>query len=150
MAAGVTALRVRYRHPADLAESTLDVLAGLYFLDGLGVQRVALVGHSFGGAVVVQAAANVEFAAAVVALSTQSAGVEPASELPPGCASLFVHGEADEVLSPACSRLAYRLAPEPKRLSLYPQARHGLDEAAGLVHVEVRDWILRHLGTRGD
>ena len=145
-AGGVTALRVRYRHPTDLEESTLDVLAGVYFLDGLGVERVALVGHSFGGAVVIQAAANVESVAALVALSTQSHGVEPARDLPVGCASLFLHGEADEILPPACSRLAYRLAPEPKKLSLYPNVRHGLDEAAEDIRAEVRAWLLRHTG----
>ena len=141
---GITALRVRYRYPSNLEESTLDVLAGVYFLDGIGVGRLALVGHSFGGAVVIQAAANVESVAALVALSTQSHGVEPLRDLPMGCSSLFLHGEADEVLPPACSRFAYRLAPEPKRLSLYPNVRHGLDEAAPEIRAEVREWVLQH------
>jgi len=34
---GIAALRVRFRHPTVLEEATLDVLAGLTFLDGEGI-----------------------------------------------------------------------------------------------------------------
>ena len=144
-AAGVAAVRIQYRHPNALAECVLDVLAALYFLEGLGVGAAAVAGHSFGGAVALQAAVHAENVRAVVALSTQAYGADAAAELPPGCAALFVHGTADEVLPVACSRHAFALAREPKRLRLYAGARHGLDEAADEIRSEVRDWILKHL-----
>ena len=53
---GITSLRVNYRHPAVLPESVMDALAGVSFLSGTGHTEIALVGHSFGGAVVIAAA----------------------------------------------------------------------------------------------
>lgn len=144
-AAGVAAVRAQYRHQHALAECVLDVLAALHFLEGLGVEAAAVAGHSFGGAVALQAAVHAENVRAVVALSTQGHGAGAAGELPPGCAALFVHGTADEVLPAACSRHAFALAREPKCLRLYEGARHGLDEAADEIRAVVRNWILEHL-----
>jgi hypothetical protein len=48
---------VRFRHPTRLEESILDVLAGINYLQSEGMKVIALTGHSFGGAVVIQAAA---------------------------------------------------------------------------------------------
>ncbi len=54
---GIDGLRVRYRHPTDLLESVFDMLAGVAFLqEEHRTKAVGLVGHSFGGAVVIQAA----------------------------------------------------------------------------------------------
>jgi pimeloyl-ACP methyl ester carboxylesterase len=150
-AAGVGAVRVRYRRANDLPECALDVLAALAYLEDQGTRRAVLVGHSFGGAVVAQAAAHSEIVRALVPMSTQSYGVDAIAHVPAGCATLLVHGLADEVLPPTCSRYAYELAPEPKELRLFEHARHGLDEAADEIRVVVREWILRALGcsTRG-
>jgi pimeloyl-ACP methyl ester carboxylesterase len=139
------ALRVRYRNPTDLEEATSDVVGALAFLEAEGVDRVALVGHSFGGAVVLRAAATRRSVATVVALSTQSYGAEAASELRRGCSLLLVHGRDDEVLPPRSSEWVYSIAREPKRLVLLPGTRHGLDEAADAVYALVRDWILAEL-----
>ena len=143
--AGLAAVRVRYRQPNMLAECVLDVLAALHFLECLGVEAAAVVGHSFGGAVALQAAVHAENVRAVVTLSTQGRGADAAGELPPGCAALFVHGTADELLRPTCSQYAFELAREPKRLRLYAGARHGLDEAADEIRAEVRGWVVDHL-----
>ncbi len=56
MPKGISALRVAFRHPTVLDESIYDVLAGLEFLKGKGITTAGLVGHSFGGAVVIKAA----------------------------------------------------------------------------------------------
>ena len=97
---GIAGLRVRYRHANDLEECVLDVLAGISFLDADGVTSVAVVGHSFGGAVVIQAAALPPAVRTCVALSTQTYGADPAAELGPRCSLLLAHGLADEVLPP--------------------------------------------------
>ncbi len=145
---GMAALRVRYRHPNDLVECALDLLTGVRFLANDGVEIAALVGHSFGGAVVAQAAANADGVRTIVLLSTQSQGIEGIGQVSAGCSSLLVHGTADEILPPSCSRYAYDLAPEPKRLSLYEGARHGLDEEGERLRREVRDWIAGELGVK--
>lgn len=147
MRADVSGLRLQYREPTDLAESTLDVLAGLHFLQSNGVETAAVVGHSFGGAVVVQAAAlsnhHSTLVGAVVTLATQAYGIDPIADLAPRCGALLVHGMDDTVLPPSCSEYGYKLAHDPKLLRLYPGAGHMLDEVATQVYDDVCDWIVR-------
>ncbi len=142
--AGITSLRIRFRNPHSLEEAVQDTLSGLTFLGRQGVHHVALTGHSFGGAVAVQAAASNRGAVCtVVTLATQGFGTEPVRDL--GCPILLVHGEADEVLSPLCSIHVHRMAREPRKLVLMPGAGHRLDETAEAVCREVRDWIRANL-----
>ncbi len=143
---GITSLRLRYRCPGTLMESVLDVLTGVAYLDGAGITRIGLVGHSFGGAVVIQAAAVAPSVCTVVTLATQSYGAEGVAELPSGCSILLLHGGRDRVLRPACSTAVHRLAREPKRLVLYADAGHGLDEVAEAVYDCVYEWIVAELG----
>ena len=142
---GILTARVRFRDSSDLGESTAHVLGGLALLEREGVERAALVGHSFGGAVVLQAAARSPLVRTVVPLSTQAYGADAARSLAPGVSVLLAHGTADSVLPPWCSEYAYRLAREPKRLVLLERTGHGLDEAADEVHALVRDWIVQEL-----
>jgi pimeloyl-ACP methyl ester carboxylesterase len=149
MPSRVCGLRVEYRDPHDLSESVSDVLTALRFLHDQGVHDTALVGHSFGGAVVARAAASSNrhssFVRAVVLLATQAHGVEALADLAPRCGALIIHGTADTVLPPSCSEYAYELAHEPKKLILYPGAGHSLDEVASEVRKEVREWILSRI-----
>jgi len=143
--AGIASLRVRFRRSTDLNSSVEDVLAGVDFLEHQGIEAIAIVGHSFGGAVAIRAAAQAESVRAVVTLATQAFGGNLVDQLGPRCATLFVHGMADHVLTPDCSRLLYSLAHEPKQLQLYPDAAHGLDEVADEVHDLVGGWIAERL-----
>lgn len=142
---GVACLRVKYRHPAVLEESTLDVLAGVSFLESLDIDAMALVGHSFGGAVVLQAAEYAPTVRTVLPLSTQSYGAEAAATLGPSCSIFLFHGKEDEVLPPACSEYVYQIAREPKKITIYPGGRHGLDEAVGELPDLARRWIVSEL-----
>jgi hypothetical protein len=137
----IASLQVRYRQPANLKESVFDLLAGLAYLEDEGVDTVSLTGHSFGGAVVIQAAAASPLAHTVVALSTQAYGADPVGSLGPRCSILLVHGTDDEILAPRNSELVYQLAKEPKRLVLVEGARHGLDEGAEEIYAIVGEWI---------
>lgn len=141
----IASLRVRYRNPVDLEESVLDVLAGLYFLEQQGVKTASLTGWSFGGAVVVQAAAASDMVRTVVTIATQSYGADAVIEFSAGCSILLLHGTSDHTLSPACSQHIHALAAEPKRLVLFENAGHGLDEVAEQVHDLVHNWIITHL-----
>jgi pimeloyl-ACP methyl ester carboxylesterase len=149
MPSRVCGLRVSYRNPHDLSESVSDVLAGLRFLHDRGIHDTVLVGHSFGGAVVARAAASSNrhssFVRAVVLLATQAHGVEALADLAPSTGALMIHGTSDSVLPPSCSEYAYRLAHEPKKLTLFPDASHSLDEVASEVRKEVREWILARI-----
>lgn len=142
---GISSLRVAFRHPTVLEESVLDVLVALKFLEQKGIKTAGLVGHSFGGAVVLRAAVISDIVQTVVTIATQCHGAEAASKLKPECSLLLIHGLDDPVLSPYCSSMAYDLAHGPKRLSIYEGAGHGLDESAEEVHKEVLDWITKAL-----
>jgi pimeloyl-ACP methyl ester carboxylesterase len=141
---GLAVLRLRFRNPTDLDEAVYDVRAGLRMLVESGIRRVGLVGHSFGGAVVISAAARAPEAAAVVTLATQAYGTEAVDQLSPR-PILLVHGLEDAVLPPGSSRLTFRRASQPKELSLIDGAGHGLDEAADEVHDLVRAWLTGYL-----
>jgi pimeloyl-ACP methyl ester carboxylesterase len=149
MPSRVCGLRVAYRNPLDLSECVSDVLAALRFLHDRGVHDTALVGYSFGGAVVARAAASSNrhssFVRTVVLLATQAHGVEALADLAPVTGSLIIHGTADVVLPPSCSEYAYKVAHQPKRLTLYEGAGHSLDEVAFDVRKEVREWIMTRI-----
>ena len=50
---GISSLRITYRWPNELGDCILDTLAAASVLKGLGARDLALVGHSFGGAVAI-------------------------------------------------------------------------------------------------
>lgn len=142
---GISSLRVSFRHPTELTEAVIDVLVGLEFLKTENIRIFGLIGHSFGGAVVVQAAFNEKSVKTVVTLATQSYGISPISLLPESTSVLLIHGEADETLPPSSSLYAYNLAHKPKKINIYENAGHGLSEVSDKVYTEVRNWIIDNL-----
>jgi alpha/beta superfamily hydrolase len=147
-AAGVSSLRVDFRikkFPNDVDEAVYDVAAALGWLRERDVSRVVLVGHSFGGAVVIDAGARSPLAAGVVTLATQTAGALRVSELAPR-PILLVHGTDDVRLPPRCSEMLYEMAGEPRELVLIEGATHSLRQAREQVRGLVRSFALRVLG----
>ena len=63
----ISSLRMSYRHPNVLPECALDIMAGVAYLTHCRSQPVILVGHSFGGAVVITAGVLHDHVAGVVA-----------------------------------------------------------------------------------
>ncbi len=137
---GIASLRLNYRHPSVYSESVLDALAGLEFLQRQGCARVAVVGHSFGGAVAITAGTLSPQVTAVVALSPQTYGAQGAALVSPR-PLLLVHGLNDTRLPPICARTIYQLADEPKELILYPETEHGLRECQDELHDLLGRWI---------
>jgi alpha-beta hydrolase superfamily lysophospholipase len=137
---GIASLELAYREPGNLAECVLDTLAGLAWLESRGRGRLVLVGHSFGGAVVLNAAAASPTVVAVAALSSQTAGIGDIAPLSPR-PLLFAHGEDDEILPATCSRELYERAEEPKELIIYPACRHGLDDCGEQLDADLMRWI---------
>src|SRR4029453_1335770 len=136
----MNSLRLRYRHPNVLPECALDILAGIAALQQDGVQRVVLVGHSFGGAVVIPAGAVHEHVAGIVALAPQTYGARLAGQLAPR-PLLVVHGKADTRPPYTCGGQIYGWAREPKQLVLYEGAEHRLDECAAELDQLLTQWI---------
>ncbi len=142
---GISSLRIEFRYPTDIEESVSDVLEGVKFLESQAVKALGFVGHSFGGAVVIQAAAKAKTAKAVVTLATQGYGSEAVADLAPGTSVFLIHGNDDPTLSPENSRLVFSLAHEPKKLEILSGNRHGLDESADKVFELVHGWLVKKL-----
>jgi alpha-beta hydrolase superfamily lysophospholipase len=137
---GTASLRLDYRRPGDLNACVLDVLAGLAYLEARARTRVVLVGHSFGGAVVITAGAANPEVRAVAALSSQLFGTGAAPEISPR-PLLLIHGGADEVLPDRCSREIFEHAREPKKLIVYPGCGHGLDQCREELDRDLLSWL---------
>jgi pimeloyl-ACP methyl ester carboxylesterase len=142
---GTDSLRVRFRLPGRLDECVADVLAGVGYLDAAGIPATALVGHSHGGAVMIQVGARVPSVRTVVAIATQPEGTQPAADLAPRCSLLLLHGTADPVFPPAVSEEVAARAGEPKRLVVFPGADHELNQVADEVHAIVEEWLRAEL-----
>jgi len=143
---GITSLRLDYRLPNDVFECAMDLLAGVAYLKSADHKPVVVVGHSFGGAVVIAAGANSEHIKGVVALSPQTYGAGMAGQVAPR-KLLVVHGKADTRLSFSCGQQIYDMAQEPKELVLYEGAEHRLEECRDDLEELLGKWIPETLAT---
>lgn len=145
---GIGVARIGYRRPNDLGRCVHDVLAVADLAARRGARRFVTVGHSFGGAVAVQAGAALGGrTAGVVGLATQSAGCEAAEHLD-DVPLLLVHGEADELLPPMSSELVRMLAGHGE-LVVLPGVGHLLTEAADGLRPLVGGWLVERLAPAG-
>ena len=145
---GITSLRMDYRHPNEIQECALDLLAGINFLRAIEYGPVVVVGHSFGGAVVIAAAAFSDHVAGVVSLSPQTYGAQGAGMLSP-TPLLVVHGKADTRLPFSCAVAIHDWAKDPRELVLYEGAEHRLDECRTELMDLLRRWIPDNLTSAG-
>jgi alpha/beta superfamily hydrolase len=137
---GFAVARMNYRRPNEFDECLLDTLASLSFLKGMGHERAALVGHSFGGAVVINAGTLSPLVTTIVAIASQLAGAQVVGQLAPK-PLLLIHGTADTILSDECSRMLYQQAGEPKMLKLFDRADHRLSNRGDELLSLVQGWI---------
>ncbi len=138
--AGIAALRLRYRRPNRLPPCVADVLAAIGAVGGRGIARVALLGWSFGGAVVIGAGAASDAVIGVATVAGQTYGTEAVGRLAPR-PLLVLHGTADRTLPVRCAHDLYARAREPKDLVLYPGDDHGLTRHADQVLDTLYVWI---------
>ena len=148
-AMGIAGLRLDYRKPQDLHGCVLDTLCGVAFFASEGISRVVLVGHSFGGGVVIAAGASSPRVRAVVPMASQTfAGLQMAPYVAPR-AMLLIHGTRDKVLPVSNARKIYEAAGQPKELKLFEDAGHGLGHARQEILDLLLQWIPRQLGRSG-
>jgi alpha/beta superfamily hydrolase len=137
---GITSLRLDYRDPNNLPECVLDLMAGVAFFKSQEFEPVVIVGHSFGGAVVIAGGAAISHIKGVVCLSSQTYGTDSVGQLSP-TPLLLVHGKSDTRLPFSCSQQLYDRALEPKQLVLYDGAEHRLEECRDDLEQLLSDWI---------
>lgn len=142
---GIGSLRLSYRQPRVFEECVPDVVAGARALAEMGYRRLALVGHSLGGAVVIAAAPLSPNVVAVVGLSNQTYGAQGVARVSPR-PLLLVHGTADRNLPSICSETIYAWAKEPKELVLYEGAGHGLRQCKEELQELLKRWLKKKLG----
>ncbi len=123
---GVAALRLEYRKPNYLEGCIYDVHAAIAALGQQGINRAALLGWSFGGAVVISAGAVSDAVIGVATVASQTYGAGAVGKLSPK-SLLLIHGAADQVLPYYLSENLYARAGEPKELVLYPEDGHGIE-----------------------
>ena len=133
---------MEYREAGEFEECVLDTLAACSFLKGIGAEKIILVGHSFGGAVVIKAAALAEAVVAVGSLSAQRFGTSEVDVL--NKPLLLIHGSADDVLDKAASEDIFSRANEPKEIVIIEGAGHVLSEGAADVFGLLKNFIEKH------
>ncbi len=145
---GIASLLLRYRRSGELGACIRDTQAGVAFLEGLGVRRIALVGHSFSGAVVISVAPTSQAIVAVVGLASQTFGAQSAAHIHPR-PLLLVHGLEDSRLNAYCSEQIYSWARKPKELVLLEGASHGLWERSDELLPLLTRWLAERLRAGG-
>lgn len=139
-AQGISSLRLDYRLPNLIAECALDLMAGVTYFENSAYDPVVVVGHSFGGAVVIAAGAVSRHVAGVVSLSPQTYGANMAGLVSPR-PLLVVHGKSDTRLPYSCGQQIYNWAKQPKQLVLYEGAEHRLEECREELAGLLTQWI---------
>jgi alpha/beta superfamily hydrolase len=140
---GIASLHVKFRNPTDFHDSVYAVLTGIDFLIARRCSHIGLIGHSFGGAVVISAGALSTEVVTVVTLAPQSYGTNAVAELTPR-SLLMIRGEQDETSPASSAKEIFQRAREPKELHLV-HARHSLEEAADEVYATVSHWLVDEL-----
>lgn len=144
-ASQIAAVSIGWREPNNLDRCTHDMLAAMQLMARRGAQRFVTVGHSFGGAIAVRAAAAVPptLVPGIVTLATQSGGCEPAETLGDRELLLF-HGDNDQIL-PAMSSEMVRMLAGTGELVILPGEGHLLAESKAIIIDRLTEWIPRVL-----
>ncbi len=141
----ISSLRIQFRNPKKLKECIYDVLTGINFLNYEKISKIALTGHSLGGAVVIRSAAVSNSVKTVVTLATQSYGADEVKDFNENTSILLIHGSDDSVLPSSCSRAIFGIAHDPKERVILNGNGHCLEESADEVKEIVSNWIISKL-----
>ena len=137
---GVSSIRLSYSKPNDMDSCCVDAAAAVQLLIGSGVDRVVLMGHSFGGAVAIRVAVGLsEMVAGVVTFATQSAGCEIAGGLQ-GKPLLMFHGDKDSILPMDASEVVRAIAGSGD-LHIMPGDDHLLAKSHDVMFETTMKWL---------
>jgi pimeloyl-ACP methyl ester carboxylesterase len=120
-------VRIHYRLASRLDECLLDVMMVNHHLSQrYGLERVALMGHSFGGGLAPAGGVLLgPHCAGVVAVAGQRVGTELIERLE-GTPVLLIHGADDGHIPWQSAQQVFRRAKEPKEMWLIPGGDHAL------------------------
>lgn len=143
-AEGIGTVRVGYRKPNDLDRCVHDVCAAADYASRFGARRFVTMGHSFGGAVAIQAGIVLGgHCRGVVTLATQSAGCEHAAQLR-ATPLLLLHGDRDEIL-PAETSATVQMLAGTGEIVILPGTGHLMTEAASDLRDRLVPWLLTQM-----
>lgn len=107
------------------------------------MDRIGLIGWSFGWAVVISVAAKDLRVRTVAAVASRSCGTQDVGRI--SASILLVHGTADQVLPYLCSNDIYERAHQPKKLVLFPGADHGISQHRDEMLSLIKGWFPEYL-----
>jgi fermentation-respiration switch protein FrsA (DUF1100 family) len=137
----IPSVSVGWRQPNNLDVCTNDMLAAMQLMAAEGATRFVTIGHSFGGAIAIRAAASVpqSLVPGIVTLATQSGGCEPAESLRDRELLLF-HGDNDQILPHMTSEMVQMIAGTGE-LVILPGADHLLATELETISDRLIQWI---------
>jgi alpha/beta superfamily hydrolase len=142
---GISSLLINCRYDSELDECISDMLTCIDWMDKeQKVDKIGLIGWSFGGAVVISAAAADKRVKTVVTVASQSYGTIDVDDIAPR-SILIIHGTGDKTLTYQCSVDIAKRAKEPKKIVLFEGADHGISQDNKELYSLVRTWFLEHL-----
>lgn len=147
---GVSSVFVTYRQPGMIDPSVEDALSAADLLRGMGVKRLAIVGWSFGGAVISHSATLIPEAVTAVGFAPQSRETEPVAFFTDRQSMLLFHSRADENVPYEASEQILAELPEAvqRELHLYDDADHYLSGMEGIIDPIAESWLIEKLALR--
>ena len=121
---GIAAVaQLGYRCPSSLADCRACVLDALDAFSRQGIERVALIGWDFGGAVAIAAGAQRALVTGIACLAPDTRASDAIAAISPR-RLLLAHGSSDTVIPQSASILLHTQAGHPTELALYPHETH--------------------------
>ena len=125
-------LRVDYRihqFPNDVEQGVYDAQQAAKWLASRDYEKILIVGHSFGGAVAIEAAAQNTNIHGVVGIASQTAGAMNIASLV-DTPVLLIHGDSDTRLPVTCSIILYEMTSTPCQLAILEGGTHSLRQVS--------------------
>jgi len=147
---GAFSVFVKYRHPGELEDCVEDALRAARLMEDHGVRKILVIGWSFGGAVGIHTASQLEQSIGFIGLSPQSLLTEPVSNFSAKKSLLLIHSKDDENIPFWSSEQILEDAPPGVRKRLIPLEGfdHALDHAGNTLLPLLTPWIEQELGLR--
>ena len=147
---GVSSIMVEYRYPGELESSIQDTVAAASHLRKLGVTHMALVGWSFGGAVIIHSALEIPEVVTLIGFAAQSKDTEVISAFSRQSILLF-HSVLDDNVPFESAEEILNTGPIglQKLLCSLDDADHFLSGAAAKIDPVVQNWLRSKLLNRG-
>jgi alpha/beta superfamily hydrolase len=143
---GAASVFVKYRQPGELGASVEDTLAGAQQLRKLGISKMAIIGWSFGGAVITNSAVRIPEVQTIVGFSPQSRDTEAVQGFTRQ-SILLMHSKDDENVPFISSQQILDEAPASIKRQLVELEGfdHILTGARTKLEPIVTDWLGREL-----